>query len=316
MILFATGDALSQRWTRDRHQLIVGMGATGFMGDLGGADEIGSNGLQGIKDFNFSAARPTMMLGYRYLVLQDLGVTANFSLGYVYGDDGLTEEPFRNNRNIHFRSPIMELSTMAEYTVLRLQRQGARYTRVTRSRTIGGLAGSLYIFAGVGGFYYNPQGYFEKDSYQGNIPVYELPDDGWYNLRPLKTEGQGYFATRPNYTPFSLVIPFGFGASVELSRDISLGIRYGFRKTFTDYIDDVSTTYVDPLIYNIMFDDPGQTAIAEYFSNPTKNSLSKSSTSPGQQRGNPFNTDAYMFGFITLHYRIPDFRRIYGTIRF
>lgn len=316
LILFVAGDAISQRWSRERHHLVIGLGASGFMGDLGGADDIGSTGIQGIKDFDYLALRPALLLGYRYLVFENLGVTGNLGLGYVYGDDKFTEEPFRNNRNINFRSPIIELSSTADLTVWRFNRHGARYRKITRIRALGDLTASLYIFAGVGGFYFNPQGYFERDLYQGNIPIADLPRDGWYNLRPLKTEGQGYFETRKNYTPFSLVIPFGLGGMVYINPDLSLGIRYGFRKTFTDYIDDVSTTYVDPLIYSIMFDDPRKTALAEYFANPTNNSLSKSSTSPGLQRGNPFNTDAYMFAFITLHYRINDSRRLYNRIIF
>lgn len=305
--------AHAQRWKRERHHLIVGLGGSGFMGDLGGANEIGS---QGIKDFDLSAVRPSFMLGYRYMLLQNLGLTGNFTIGYVYGDDKLTEEPFRNNRNINFRSPIMELSATAQYYVLRLDRQGARYRSLTGARVTGSFGFSAYLFAGIGGFYFNPQGYFDSNNYSGALPVEELPADGWYNLRPLRTEGQGYFETRSNYTPFSVAVPFGVGAMIDVNRNVSIGLQYGFRKTFTDYIDDVSTTYVDPQIYSDLFTTPARVALAEYFANPTNNGLNKSVTSPGQQRGNPFNTDAYMFGFITVYYKIPDFRRPGGVLRF
>jgi hypothetical protein len=312
-LLIITIEGQAQRWTRDRSHLVVGLGGSGFMGELGGADAIGT---QGLKDFNFSALRPSMMVGYRYFVMEKLAVTGNFTFGYVSGSDELTEEPFRNNRNIHFRSPILELASTAELYLLRFNQQGARYSRLTRRRGFNNISASAYLFAGLGGFYYNPQGYFEAAAYTGSIPADQLPADGWYNLRPLSTEGQGFFPTRKKQSSVSMVIPFGFGFTVQLNQDLALGFQYGFRKAFTDYIDDVSTTYVDPKIFTVMFEDQNKIALAEHFANPTNNNLSKSVTAPGQQRGNPFNSDAYMFGLITLHYRLPDFGRIYGTTRF
>jgi len=302
----------SQSWVRERHHMIFGIGASGFMGDLGGANDIGSNG---IRDFNFSATRPSMALGYRYLIFEKLGVTANLALGYLAGSDQYTEETFRNNRNIHFRTTIFEFTGGLELALFTYRKPGARYRRISRGFT--GIIGATgYVFLNYGGFYYNPQAYFEADSYAGTIPASSLPSDGWYNLRPLRTEGQGFFETRDTYTPFAMVIPFGIGAKVQISRDMWVGVQYGFRKTFTDYIDDVSKTYVDPAIFSIMFDDPAQIALAEHFANPTTNSLAKSVTAPGQQRGNPYNTDAYMFGFITVYYKLPEWRTGYGRFRF
>jgi hypothetical protein len=283
------------------------------MGELGGADDVGS---QGIRDFEFNAVRPTLTAGYRYMLFQNLGITGNLSLGYVYGDDQFTQEPFRNNRNIHFRSSIIEISSTAQLYLFNYERQVSRYRSVLRRASLQLLGIRGYVFAGAAGFHFNPQAYFEAENYMGSVTAEQLPADGWYNLRPLKTEGQGYFPTRKEYQPFSFSIPYGFGATFQLSDNLSLGIQYGYRKTFTDYIDDVSTTYVDPGIYRVMFEDPSKIAISEYFANPTNNQLAKSVTAPGQQRGNPYNTDAYMFGFITIYYKIPALFRPYGVIRF
>ncbi len=319
LLLSTVLQGYSQSWERDRHHLIFGLGATGFMGELGGADDIGSHGIQGIKDFDFSAIRPAITAGYRYMLFESLGLTGNLTFGYIAGDDKNTSEPFRNNRNIHFRSPIWELSSTLQYYFFSYDRAGARYRRITRLRGQLGFGFSLYVHAGLAGFYFNPQGYFESENYQGTIKnVDDLPPNGWYNLRPLRTEGQGYFPTREKYSRFSLSIPFGIGALFYLDNpDFSIGIEYGFRKTFTDYMDDVSTTYVDPAVFSEMFDDPGKVALAEYFANPTNNSLPETVTAPGQQRGNPFNSDAYMFGVITLYYSIPQTSRPpFGTRRF
>jgi hypothetical protein len=306
-------DAMSQRWKRERHHMLFGLGATGFMGDLGGADNIGT---QGIRDFNFAATRPAFSVGYRYFLYENLALTNTLSAGYLYGNDRFTEEPFRNNRNIHFRSPIVELSGNADLYVLRFQKVGARYRAITRARMGRGLLASGYLFAGVAGFYYNPQSYFDAAQYKGTTPQDELPANGWYNLRSLSTEGQGYFITREKYFPISFAIPFGIGATIQVSEEYSVGFRFGYRKTFTDYIDDVSTTYVDPAIYNEMFNDT-RAILAKHFANPSSsNNLPQSVTDPGNQRGNPYNTDSYMFGFLTLTYRFNTGRRIYGTIRY
>jgi hypothetical protein len=316
VLIFLAADAHSQRWKRERHHLLFGLGGTSFMGDLGGADDVGSQGITGFRDFNFAASRPAFTFGHRYFLFENLALTNSLSAGYIYGSDQFTNEPFRNNRNIHFRSPILELSGTADLYVVRFQKVGARYRAVTRARAGRGLLASGYLFAGVAGFYFNPQGYFDAGQYIGMIPTEELPADGWYNLRPLSTEGQGYFPTRQKYIPVAFSIPFGLGATIQVTDEYSVGFRFGFRKTFTDYLDDVSTTYVDPAIYSEMFDDPSKIILARHFANPTNNQMAKSVTAPGQQRGNPYNTDTYMFGFLTLTYRFNVGRRIYGTIRY
>ncbi len=314
--LFTFFSADAQRWKRERHHLIFGTGATGFMGELGGADDIGTNG---IKDFDIESVRPSFMAGYRYMLLKNTGLTTTLSSGFISGDDKNTSEPFRNNRNINFRSTVIELAVKGQYYFFDMDRQGARHRRVTGSRGIrGSFSFSAYAFGGIAGFYFNPQGYFESSNYAGgSVNQEDLPEDGWYYLRNLHTEGQGYFPTRKTYLPVSVSIPFGIGAMIHVNRNISVGVEYGYRKTFTDYMDDVSTTYVNQDIFQEIFpDNPGRRALAEYFSNPTVNSLEKSVTAPGQQRGNPYNTDVYMFSFITLYYKIPDIRGPFGAPRF
>ena len=64
-------------------------------------------------------------------------------------------------------------------------------------------------------------------------------------LQELGTEGQGTtsFQNRKPYSLTQLSIPFGGGVKIGVSDDFNIIIEYGLRKTFTDYIDDVSTTY-------------------------------------------------------------------------
>ena len=70
----------------------------------------------------------------------------------------------------------------------------------------------------------------------------------WVYLQPLHTEGEGFVANRPNYELTQLNIPMGFGLKYYISENVNLGLEFLYRKTFTDYIDDVSTTFVDPAV--------------------------------------------------------------------
>ncbi len=305
LLFFFTGflsSANAQEWINERSQFVFGIGASGFMGDLGGANDIGR---QDIRDYDFAATRPALKLGYRYHFIDEVAIKGNIIYGRISGSDEHTEEPFRNNRNIHFRSPILEASLQGEYYFFSFGQLGARFPGRGGSGGWRTIRFRAYLFGGIGGFYFNPQAEFRAASYNGSIPADELPSDGWYNLRELRTEGQGFFPTRNQYSRIELTIPMGLGLTYRLSREFNIGMEFGFRKTFTDYIDDVSTTYVDPAIYSIMFEGDNQKiALAEHFANPTKNNLSEQVTSPGMQRGSPSNDDAYMFLLFTVNYKI------------
>lgn len=311
-------DSYSQRWMRDRDHIVLGLGGSGFMGDLGGADDpVNLN----IRHVNLQATQPTVMLAYRYYLLEDIAVRGNMIYGQLSGDDNHTKEEYRNNRNIHFRSPIIELSAQGEFYFFSAERAGARYRRLTRGSGWVGYNISAYAFLGFGAFYFNPQGHFDKDHYaslnHASISYDQLPDNGWYDLRPLRTEGQGILPTRQTYSQYQVSVPLGIGALFQISRELAVGLEFGFRKTWTDYIDDVSTTYVDPTIFRDQWqDDPQKVALAEYFSNPTNNTLGDNITAPGQQRGGPAYNDFYMFSFITVFYKFPDLRPTHGLPRF
>ncbi len=302
--------ATAQRWVRERNHLVIGFAATNFMGDLGGSNDIGT---QGPKDFDLKSVRPGLTLGYRYHLQEFLALKGTVALGYIYSDDFFTGQQHRNNRNIHFRSPIFELSGQGEYYFWELDMMGDRYRKITGSPGWIGFRLKLYLFAGIGGFYYEPQGQFiaadfDRGNFTENIPE-PLPPDGWYDLRPLRTEGQGHFDTRDRYTPIGLTFPFGLGATFSLSPEMDITFEYGFRKTFTDYIDDVSTTYIDPDVFNEMFgEDTMEAFLGQYFSNPTLD-YDDPQTTPGYQRANPHNDDAYMFLFVTMSYKFQKARK-------
>lgn len=278
MIVFEA--VYSQKWKRDRKEFVFTLGATNFLGELGGRNQIGVNNIM---DIDFPSTKLVGGIGYRYKLYKKVATKGNLYFGYVGGNDNLTQEPYRNNRNLNFSSMVVELSGQIEYLFFKA-REGHRYN-------LKGIKGwknihtEFYGFVGIGGFYFNP-----KAKYNGD----------WYYLKKLHTEGQGLTPTRTDYSNFQICIPYGLGVKFAIDRKWSVGIEYGMRKTFTDYIDDVSTTYYNPdeLIQN------AGTASA-YCANPTNGTLSPNVTAPGQQRGDPRDKDGYMFGTITVFYKIP-----------
>jgi hypothetical protein len=105
-LLLSTFIANAQHWKFLRHEVTLGIGTTNFLGELGGADDIGSTGITGFKDFEIKMTRPAFSAGYRYYISQTFAVKGELLYGRLNGDDALTAEPFRQNRNIHFRSPF------------------------------------------------------------------------------------------------------------------------------------------------------------------------------------------------------------------
>ena len=262
-------------WSKIRHEVFFGAGSINFLGELGGANTIGSHF---VKDFDFKSSRWLFQGGYSYKLSEGWAVRASLFYGRVFGNDQLTEEYHRNSRNLSFRSPIVELSATVDFSIVK-ERYGHRYDL----RRVKGQSNkpNFYIFSGVSGVYFNP-----KANYT---------DGNWYELQPLGTEGQGIIATREKYQRVTLAIPAGIGLNYIIDRNFGIGFELGVRYTFTDYIDDVSNTYIDPAL----FTNP----IAAYFSYGTADP-DWIGIGPGQQRGQSQYNDAFMFLTLKVSYKI------------
>lgn len=262
-------------WRKIRHEVSVGGGTNNFLGELGGSDAVGSHF---VKDFNFYASRWQFQVGYSYKLAEAWAVSTNLIYGRLYGSDELAGEENRYNRNISFRSPFIDLSANIQFSILK-EKYGHRYDleRVKGAKN----TPNLYIFTGISGMYFNPKG--------------QYTDGKWYALQPLGTEGQGIIPTRDKYCRIALGIPLGIGVNYMLDRNLGIGAEYCVKYYFTDYIDDVSSTYVDPAI----FTDP----MAAYFSSGTANP-GWNGTGPGQQRGQTNYNDALMYLSAKLTYKL------------
>src|SRR6476620_2028781 len=112
LILIIPSLAFGQRNRHYKWEAGVDLGATNFLGDLGGANQIGTHF---VKDLEFTLTRPAFGAHLRYRKARYFGFLCDFAYGKVFGDDKLTEERFRNNRNLNFKSNIFEFSARAEF---------------------------------------------------------------------------------------------------------------------------------------------------------------------------------------------------------
>jgi len=261
-----------------RYEVFYGLGATNFLGELGGADREGTNF---VRDLEFSMTRPLLNLGVRYRITETVATKTMLSYGWLRGDDKLTNEMFRHYRNLAFRSPIAEFSNQFEYSIIR-EKQGHRYN-LRRVRGLKGFKTNTYFFVGVGVIYFNP-----KNKYNGK----------WYALQPLGTEGQGLVPTRKKYSRISMCIPYGIGFKYGLNRRLNVGLEFGVRKTFSDYIDDVSTTYFDNQMIREAHGD-----VAAYLADPS-DGTHPNWTAAYQQRGDAKDKDSYMFLILNFTYKL------------
>ena len=257
-------------WKKEQKEVFFGVGAANFLGDLGGLNRIGTH--YSYADLEMPLTKTAWSLGYRYRLSRKWASCSQFSFLQVSGNDALTKEQFRHNRNLNFKSNIFELSTRIEFA-LSFDKHGNKYKiKKTMFRRYHAYGSYYYLTAGIGAFYYNP-----KEFYGGN----------WYTIHDYSLEGQGLPGGPKQFKRVSISIPFGIGAKYIIGRKWSIGIEYLFRKTFTDYIDGVSTVYYNP---DLLRQYKGPIAVA--LADPNLGRV-PGQTMAGQERGNPKDKDSY-----------------------
>lgn len=283
-------------WKKHRNELQFGLGVSNFLGDIGGRDQIGSNFVW---DLELSKTKFAASFNYLYYLGEKTALRTSFVYAKVAGDDKLTQEMFRNNRNLNFESVILEGGLGFEYQFLKEKIGNIYNVKSPTGKKLGlrSFSAGFYFFTGVSGFYYNPK---SIDPASGQ-PV---------ELRPLKTEGQGLDGGADPYGIMSVAIPVGFGMRKSINRTIGFKLELAHRFTFTDYIDDVSTVYYSPSVLNAEVGPQ-----AAYFSNPQLGNLWNRVTEPGQQRGDATDRDGYMFLTASIYVQLESKRSFYGRNR-
>jgi hypothetical protein len=222
---------------------------------------------------------PALSVFAKYNYNRYFSARLSFLATAVRGEDAKSRSEWRELRNLSFHTPIFEVSLIGEINLL-----GFHPDKSGRSF-------SPYLFGGVAYFRFDP-----TTLYNGEV----------VRLQPLGTEGQGLpqFPDRPFYSLNQISIPVGGGLKWAVTDRITLSGEIGWRKTFTDYLDDVSTTYVS---YDLLFRERGETT-----ARLSRRSWERLGIAPEEYRPRPYEVsqrgrpakDWYITGLIKVSYQI------------
>jgi len=216
-----------------------------------------------------------------YEITDQLLLRSTYSFARVNGSDTYSEKQSLQRRNLQFESPISEFSIGAEYYIFNLYEK-----RLTP-----------YVFASLAIFHFDPYAYDTL-----NRKVF---------LKPLGTEGQGIYPGKKEYSLWQPAIPFGGGIKFAITENLRIGFEIGLRKLFTDYLDDVSTSYPD---YNDLLAAKGQTAVDFSYRGDEYPGGTQSFPTKDTQRGSPAQKDNYYFTGINITFK-PSFGGGGGSYR-
>lgn len=221
------------------------------------------------KRFTLDQAGMAIGAGLSYELAPKLLLRGQLAYGKIQAHDKFSNKELLRQRNLSFKSKVYDASLVIDYSFFDLQ---------THSIT-------PYIFAGGSLFRFNP---YTLDSMNRIVP-----------LSRLGTEGQGLsqYPDRKFYKLIQIGIPLGVGVRFRITDNAYLGYEIGLRKTFTDYIDDVSKTYVDEAT---LLAGRGEKAVAFAFRGDELKDASLSYPPGNSVRGGEKYKDWYYFTGITL----------------
>jgi len=240
----------------------IGVGGSVYWGDLNTPD-FGTN----IGNANL-AVQAVANIGFSdYVSLRTSLLYAKLS-----GDDSKSKVVWQQQRNLDFSSPLLELSVLGEFHFF------------GDNMLDDDMPFSPFVALGGSGFYFNP-----STIYQGQS----------VDLQPLGTEGQGMPGFDEKYSKFSGALLFGAGVKVKISDGITMVVDGLARRTFTDYIDDLSGTYVS---YPELAAGNGE--LAARLGNRIGEFLGQEEPvirETGTQRGGKFVNDYFFTGMVTFY---------------
>ncbi len=206
---------------------------------------------------HFIYSKPAYGIFYRFSSNYRSAFRFGFNYGQIAASDAQSKEPYQKERNLGFQSKVYELHALAEFNFVeyRIGHDKHKFT--------------LFVFGGLAGYYFDPQ------------------SNGTYGDGSLTT----YPSEGKTYPKYQLSVPFGVGFKLNLGRLFGVGIEWGPRRTFTDYLDDVSGTYPD----NVNSGAEGTPDVSQ-----------QGGVSPGAMRGDPSMKDWYFFYGINLNLKLPD----------
>lgn len=267
----------------------LNFGPSFFLGDLGGNSGKGTNNL---KDMNLEFTKLMKGVFVTMYPKDWVGIRLAADITYLEGSDDIInttgiDELWRKQRNLDFKTNVFEAYAALELFPTMMFRRDKSYFPKLRP----------YGLIGAGIFNFNPKGSL-SDASGGKT---------WHKLHPLRLEGQG-MAEYPDRKPYKLTqfnIPLGAGIKYYASERINISTEVLYRKTFTDYIDDVSLNYIDPNNYP-KYLPAAEAALAYKLSDKSIGIIYPGMTRypPNTQRGDPKDDDTYFSLVLKLGIRL------------
>lgn len=221
------------------------------------------------RPFTLTQSHPAFGVGLLYELNPHMFIRGDFAFGKISAADKYSAKNYL--RNLSFYSTLYEYSLCFEYTLLDVYKYKA----------------TPFIYTGIALFDFNPY----TKSKDGNDIL----------LAELNTEGQGFYDGRKPYKLRQFSIPVAGGLQWNINANKRLNLLVGYRKTFTDYIDDVSMTYVDE---NLLRTNRGQKVVELAYRGDELTNGVQTYPAAGTPRGNPKSKDMYYFVGMSFHVRI------------
>ena len=242
---------------------------------------LGLAGYQGdLKAHTVSLSQTKLMgsIGARYDLSEHVTARTYFTLTSLKADDKKGTETMQR-RNLNFQTKLFDWELTAQYNLFSLNDRWW----------------TPYAFAGIGLYHFKP---YTTDA-----------DNNKLFLQPLSTEGQGFAEGVKEYKLTQFSIPLGIGIDYPLNEDMRLGVEFGYRKIFTDYLDDVSGNYVDQ---QSLLNASGQMAVDYAWRGDEVSSGPYPSA--GAPRGNSDQKDGYYYIAVTytVRYFFDKYKQIVG----
>jgi hypothetical protein len=241
------------------HEVGVFAGVSNYRGDLQD------------KWFPSYGYKPNVGVFYKYFMNPRLGIRLGANYTKITAADSLSNIPVKQLRNLRFESKLFEMHAGLEVNLWPIDIERAKVTP--------------YFFGGISVFYFNPY----TDGLKGEKVM----------LRPLSTEGEGMaeYPDRKPYSNVSTAFPFGGGMKFFIGRTLMITTEIGFRYTATDYLDDVSKSYVNAYALR---NARGQQSVDLSFRGDELVNKSVPYPDYGYQRGDSKANDWYWFSGITV----------------
>lgn len=243
---------------QQHHEIGVMAGVSNYYGDLQP------------KFFGGYGYHPVGGIVYKYFMNPRVGIRVGASYTSLSAADSNSTITVNKLRNLSFATHLFELHTALELNLLPIE--------VLKNKA------TPYIFGGISAFYFNP---YTEDA-NGNKVF----------LRALSTEGQGLpmYPDRKQYSLINMAFPFGGGIKFFIGQKLMLTGEIGFRYTNTDYLDDVSKSYVN---LDTLQAYKGQVARNLSFRGNTVPDWDHNNPNYGFQRGDSKSNDWFWFANIT-----------------